>query len=105
MFLLFFLDAFEFGTSPNIAFAGPFTIEGGTGTGNGGAASSPAAPASPGSNGSPAAGGATPAAPSSPSTTGTNGAVTSHSASAGTITQVCPKVMFGLAAFAAYQFF
>ncbi|KAI8880238.1 hypothetical protein K501DRAFT_191762 [Backusella circina FSU 941] len=101
--------AFEFGTSPNIAFAGPFTIEGGTGASSGGVTSgSPASPAAPGVAGAPAAGGATPAGPSSPSSTGTtgttaNGAMTSHS-SAGAITQVCPKVVLGLTAFAAYHF-
>lgn len=70
-----FLDAFELGNSPDLAFAGPFTIEGGVGgalpssnttSSTGGSSSSPstgAVPAAPAGGNS----GATPAAPSASS--------------------------------------
>ncbi|KAI9485270.1 MAG: hypothetical protein EXX96DRAFT_544564 [Benjaminiella poitrasii] len=111
--------AFELGTSPDLAFAGPFTIEGGVGSSgassnasastpsssNGGAASPPA-PAS-GNN----AAVATPAAPSSTSgttsqTSSNNNANTSHATSAASKqTTGAAMVVLGMTAVVASQFF
>ncbi|KAG2237675.1 hypothetical protein BDF21DRAFT_443157 [Thamnidium elegans] len=117
--------AFELGTSPDLAFAGPFTIEGGTGgnpagtsadaTPNAVPAASPASPASPagGNAAAPAAAPASPAGGSSPtaaspasSGTSAHNANSSHAASAG-IKQTAGQsvIAAGVVAAIASQFF
>lgn len=127
LFLLFYhffllmhcsLDAFELGNSPDLAFAGPFTIEGGVGgnpassTNTTVGTSNPvpaAAPASPASGGSVSANNA--AAPASPAATAgtsstSHSASASHAASAATKEQAGQAVaVFGLVAAFASQFF
>ncbi|GAA5816244.1 hypothetical protein MFLAVUS_009770 [Mucor flavus] len=94
--------AFELGTSPDLAFAGPFTIEGGTGgnpagistdaTPNAVPGASPASPATPaGGNAAAApaspAGGSTPAASAPSSGTSPHNANTSHATGSAGIKQ------------------
>jgi hypothetical protein len=118
--------ALEFGTSPDISFAGPFTIEGGVGivpTGNSSAPAAPVSPAPaspPAADAAPAPGFSSPAAPaaapvSSTSPSSTAGvsqsanvpvASNSHHASAG-IKELPSSVVlgFGIAAYAVSQLF
>jgi hypothetical protein len=105
------IDAFEFGTSPDLAFAGPFVIEGAVGgtlpasnatTSSSAATTSPSpVAAAPGSN--------TVASPAAPATTATS-STTAHNANASssaTNNQVAGQavVALGLVVIAASQFF
>ncbi|KAG2196157.1 hypothetical protein INT46_007809 [Mucor plumbeus] len=107
--------AFELGNSPDLAFAGPFTIEGGVGgtlpsssnTSSTGASSpQPAAANPPAGSNAPAA---TPAAPSA--TAGGNSQTSPHNANASTASAANKEmagqamVALGLVAAAASQFF
>ena len=109
------IDAFELGNSPDLAFAGPFTIEGGVGgtlpsssnTSSTGASSpQPAAANPPAGSNAPAA---TPAAPSA--TAGGNSQTSPHNANASTASAANKEmagqamVALGLVAAAASQFF
>ncbi|CAO3608554.1 unnamed protein product [Mucor fragilis] len=106
--------AFELGNSPDLAFAGPFTIEGGVGgtlpssnTSSTGTSSPAPAPANPPAGGNAAA--ATPAAPSA--TTGGNSQTAPHNANASPSSAATKEmagqavVALGLVAAAASQFF
>lgn len=107
-------DAFEIGESPNLAFAGPFTLEGCSGGGfsstgsaaSGAAGSSAAAPA--GSSGSsPAASGSSSGATPASSSSSHSGSSSSPASAEGAAGQVLPgaavAVLGGLAA--VYQLF
>ncbi|KAI8642203.1 hypothetical protein BD408DRAFT_443710 [Parasitella parasitica] len=104
--------AFELGNSPDLAFAGPFTIEGGVGgtlpaSGNATASTGTTAsqpPANPPANNA----AATPAAPA---TTGASGSTTNHQASASHASAANKEIVgqamvaFGLVAAVGSQFF
>ncbi|KAK4520473.1 uncharacterized protein ATC70_007985 [Mucor velutinosus] len=105
--------AFELGNSPDLAFAGPFTIEGGVGgtlpssnTSSTGTSSPAPAPANPPAGGNAAA---TPAAPSATtdgnSQTSPHNANASHSSAANKEMAGQAMVALGLVAAAASQFF
>lgn len=113
-FILFLKDAFEIGESPNLAFAGPFTLEGCSGGGfsssgaaaSGASGSSPAAPA--GSSGSsPAASGSSSGATPASSSSSHSGSSSSPASAEGAAGQVNPgaavAILGGLAA--VYQLF
>ena len=114
LILLFYKDAFEIGESPNLAFAGPFTLEGCSGGGfsssgaaaSGASGSAGAAPS--GSSGSsPAASGSSSGATPASSSSSHSGSSSSPASAEGAAGQVLPgaavAVMGGLAA--VYQLF
>lgn len=108
-------DAFELGESPNIAFAGPFTLEGCSGGGfsstgsaaSGGAAGSSAAAPAGSSGSSPAASGSSSGATPASSSSSHSGSSSSPASAEGAAGQVLPgaavAVLGGLAA--VYQLF
>lgn len=105
---MLFLDAFELGNSPDLAFAGPFTIEGGTGaasTSNSSTGASPAPPNAPAGG----KGGAAPAAPSASSNghsqTSAHNPTASQASAANKQVVGQAMVALGMAAAAASQFF